>query len=50
MMNLPVTVAILLECTTKELQFSWETFLVADVESMECLLVSGNVTPHSDAG
>jgi len=46
MMDLPVTVAVLIEHTKKEFQFSWETFLVADgssmgytkLDSIECLL------------
>jgi len=33
MMDLPVTVAILFECTTKKFQFCWETFLVTDGSS-----------------
>jgi len=33
-MDLPITVAILYEQSTKEFQFSWETFLVIDVSSL----------------
>jgi len=54
-MNLPVTVAVLLEHNMKEIQFpgrlSWFQMALAlhtKVKRTECLLVRGGVTPHSD--